>query len=778
MLLGELSRAALEAMATVPTPPQITVRPVATTGALEFFWAAPTSDGGSAITGYTLSCSGQTPQSLGASTYSYQYTGLTDGTDYTFSITAENTIGSSTPAVYRTVQPGNKPGPVQNLIATITTSTTVTLNWSAPASNGGSAIRGYFIKAQRMNAEEAAITRSISNGESFAVLKSLTAGAVYTYSVQAVNDAGYSTVISTNPYSTASTWNLVPTFANEGQLWVAVAADISGTKIIATNGQLNTGTWGPVFRSSDSGNIWADKASVFPVNSATLSWRKIACSDDGSVIFISTQGAGSNNILRSLDYGATWSALTVVSNLWGFDIVCSSDGTKVLLSDNGVNLNVSSNTGTSWTQITSTGSRQWQSVCCSSDGQSMMAVGTNFSGFTSTNGGATWTQQAGMPSRPYTCVRCSADGTKVIACSSTGFINRSTDSGATWTDVLSLAGRSPSSGLIFIWLASSADGTKLYACTQHAIYVSRNSGTTWYLKLKYWSRFSNGFTNLHCSPDGNRVYASRYLGNIWKTGDAGETWSELATSPRSASFYAYACSADGTKQYGAELQNSFGYIWRSMNKGTTWTRNQDQTAYKSWRWVCCSADGSFVAATDSTSNAGWVWTSSDSGATWTQQTGAGQRNWRAICCDISGTKLAAVNTNTGGYIYTSADSGVTWTEQTAAGARTWRGIACSADGTKLVACVTGSGYIYTSSDYGVTWIEQTAAGLRNWGTVVCSADFTKILATVSSTGLVYLSTDSGVTWQAIAATSVCRASRKRMPSQLVMRQFARWLGVK
>jgi hypothetical protein len=72
-------------------------------------WSAPTDDGGSDITGYTVTPvaggSAQTPIQVGASATSATVTGLTNGTPYTFRVAAVNRAGAGTAGVSNAVTP-------------------------------------------------------------------------------------------------------------------------------------------------------------------------------------------------------------------------------------------------------------------------------------------------------------------------------------------------------------------------------------------------------------------------------------------------------------------------------------------------------------------------------------------------------------------------------------------------------------------------------------------------------------------------------------------------
>jgi hypothetical protein len=79
------------------------VSAVAASSSATVSWSAPSSNGGSALTGYTITpyvgSSAQTPfQVSSGSATSAKVTSLTNGTTYTFTVTANNAVGSSQPS--------------------------------------------------------------------------------------------------------------------------------------------------------------------------------------------------------------------------------------------------------------------------------------------------------------------------------------------------------------------------------------------------------------------------------------------------------------------------------------------------------------------------------------------------------------------------------------------------------------------------------------------------------------------------------------------------------
>jgi hypothetical protein len=81
-------------MSTPPAAPNIQIRPRAAAGSLSFWWSAPTPNGGPAVTKYTLDCSSISyTQDLDPTVFTYTVTGLTNGVEHVFTLTATNTDG-------------------------------------------------------------------------------------------------------------------------------------------------------------------------------------------------------------------------------------------------------------------------------------------------------------------------------------------------------------------------------------------------------------------------------------------------------------------------------------------------------------------------------------------------------------------------------------------------------------------------------------------------------------------------------------------------------------
>ena len=157
-------------------------------------WTAPADNGGSAITSYRITpfvgTTAQTPIDTGSATTSSTITGLTNGTAYTFKVAATNGVGTGTPSTASdpvTPAAPTVPGaPARPAAAAGDKSVTVT--WTAPSSDGGSAITGYRITPFAGSTAQTPIdTGSTSLSRT---ITGLTDGTAYTFTVAATNAIG------------------------------------------------------------------------------------------------------------------------------------------------------------------------------------------------------------------------------------------------------------------------------------------------------------------------------------------------------------------------------------------------------------------------------------------------------------------------------------------------------------------------------------------------------------------------------------------------------------
>jgi hypothetical protein len=170
-----------------------------TSGRIDLTWSAPTDDGNSSITGYTIYQGTTAVKTVSTVTSSY-VDGLTTGTAYTFRISPINSVGTAaySNASTSVTAPGVPSAPQSLTGSTATTGLTlgrVNLSWSAPAisGNGGTVTyRVYYTPSggTRTLAPTTGTGIVATITGTTAVVSGLTAGSSYTFDVAGVNTYG------------------------------------------------------------------------------------------------------------------------------------------------------------------------------------------------------------------------------------------------------------------------------------------------------------------------------------------------------------------------------------------------------------------------------------------------------------------------------------------------------------------------------------------------------------------------------------------------------------
>ena len=178
------------------TPPPAATAPGAPTGVAatagnaqaSVSFAAPASNGGAAISGYTVvsSPAGGVDSQAASTSLSHTITGLNNGTTYTFTVSASNAVGTGVASAA-----SNSVTPVAAVIITVpgapgigvasAGNAQISVAFSTPVSNGGAAITGYSATCGTVSANGAA---------SPIVVAALVNGTAYTCTVTATNAIG------------------------------------------------------------------------------------------------------------------------------------------------------------------------------------------------------------------------------------------------------------------------------------------------------------------------------------------------------------------------------------------------------------------------------------------------------------------------------------------------------------------------------------------------------------------------------------------------------------
>jgi hypothetical protein len=178
----------------VPGPPSVT-RVTPADAAIDVTWAAPASNGGSAITGYVLRAhqAGTIVAEVSATGNSGRITGLVNGTDYTVTVTAVNASGDGAPSA-PSVSVSPRPPLRAPFSPTIGTASLITgganVTWTPPTSNGGSALTGYVVTLFDSGTGAQVSSRSVAATVTNAQFTGLTNGRSYQFDVRAVNAQG------------------------------------------------------------------------------------------------------------------------------------------------------------------------------------------------------------------------------------------------------------------------------------------------------------------------------------------------------------------------------------------------------------------------------------------------------------------------------------------------------------------------------------------------------------------------------------------------------------
>jgi hypothetical protein len=322
------------------------IRPDVRDSQASFFWGAPPSDGGSAVTSYILSCTSPYVRcNYGPAVFSDTVMGLTNGIDYQFEISASNAIGAGPPALFRSIQPGFRPAPPQNVTISIVDTTSAQITWATPASNGDARILGYTIVASNNSQPTVAVSAYPLSRQR--TVTGLLGGdpSAYEFRIYTVNDPGYSTAVTnqsivlsgvvldleSTAYTGGSNWPDSSSNANNATLTTGTGQVLNGYALFDGSSYF-TALYGGLFMSNFSFSLWFEPFSVPQSGSGVLA------TNSNNILFLSDAG-GAYFLFGERTDGSYYPSATqfLLSNTWN-NITITNDGTDIVTYLNNSNI--------------------------------------------------------------------------------------------------------------------------------------------------------------------------------------------------------------------------------------------------------------------------------------------------------------------------------------------------------------------------------------------------------------------------------------------------------
>jgi fibronectin type 3 domain-containing protein len=227
-----------------------------TTNLAQLTWGAPASDGGTAITGWSVYRSadgslGSVVATLPTTATSYNDT-LSPGLTYFYTLVANNVNGSGTPSAQVAIGAVTTPGAPTSVSSVVSGANAITTSWTAPTSNGGAALTGYSVYRYVTGSNSATHVVDLAATQTSYQDTGLTPGTSYEYTVSAANSGGSgpqsahsNPVVATSPPGAPTSVGVTAT--DIGQLTIAWAVPLSngGSPVTGYNVYRATAPGGP-----------------------------------------------------------------------------------------------------------------------------------------------------------------------------------------------------------------------------------------------------------------------------------------------------------------------------------------------------------------------------------------------------------------------------------------------------------------------------------------------------------------------------------------------------
>lgn len=276
---------------------------VATSGQVALSWPAPISDGGAPVLDYIIEFSTDggvswtTVQDGASPQTGTTLTGLTNGVGYVFRVSAVNVAGTGAPSVSSAVVTPRGAPSQPGMPAVTPGNLQVSLVWSAPSSNGGSAVTDYLVQ---FSANGGVTWSTFADGLSTATASTVTGlvnGTNYVFRVAAVNALGTSVFSAVTaavaPRTTPGAPGTPAGVAGNAQVSLSWAAPTTngGAPVLDYFVERSVGRLGPWTRVNDGVSSTTSTVVTGLVNGTAYNFRVAAVNAAGAGGFSTVSAA-------------------------------------------------------------------------------------------------------------------------------------------------------------------------------------------------------------------------------------------------------------------------------------------------------------------------------------------------------------------------------------------------------------------------------------------------------------------------------------------------------
>ena len=301
----------------------------------------------------------------------------------------------------------------------------------------------------------------------------------------------------------------------------------------------NFGIIGDSYVDVTNGNLWGPKlAQTFTTSYASVTWSGANVSASWSSVFLANAGqtiwavADTGNVYNGTISGGitTLASNSNFSNASWKAVTGSEDGEILYVAEGGSTIFISEDTGSTWRADASSTVEAWSGLACSRLGDTLFAVTASGTVYQSVDYGSNLDLLTNISSAlGWTSVACSSNAQYVIAAEASGgtvYYNTCGGVGA-WTSSVSVSGIGA--------LAVSANLSAIIAAQSYGgagyVYVSTDGAGTWTdvgLPLQDWS-------GVAANASGNVLIAAAYDGSVYVSSNTGTTWYNQASLGASGS---------------------------------------------------------------------------------------------------------------------------------------------------------------------------------------------------------------------------------------------------